>query len=76
VLEVSGFVIQQFHEENSIPHESKFGMIYPLINMRMNSLSSSSQIEAKCCDVYFTFSLFITCSTMIVVFEICETIGG
>jgi hypothetical protein len=49
---------------------------YPLINMGRNSWSSSSQIEAKCCDVYFTFSLFITCSAMIVVFEICERIGG
>jgi hypothetical protein len=49
---------------------------YPLINMHRNSLNSSSQIEAKCCDVYFIFSLFITCLAMIVVFEICERIGG
>lgn len=49
---------------------------YPLINMHRNSLNSSCQIEAKCCDVYLIFSLFITCSAMIVVFEICERIGG
>jgi hypothetical protein len=49
---------------------------YALINMRRDSLSSSSQIEAKCCDVYFIFSFFITRLVMIVVFEICERIGG
>ncbi len=58
MLKVSGFVILQFHEENSIAHESKFGIIYPLINMRRNSLSSSIVKPAWIEHPYVQFKVF------------------